>query len=49
MAESEEELDSLLMKVKRRVKKFKTQNSKNEDHGIVPLLHGKLIGKQWKQ
>ena len=34
MAESEEELDSLLMKVKRRVKKFKTQNSKNKDHGI---------------
>ena len=34
MAESEKELKSLLMKVKRRVKKRKTQHSKNEDHGI---------------
>ena len=34
MAESEKELKSLLMKVKRRVKKLKTQHSKNEDHGI---------------
>ena len=35
MAESEEELKSLLMKMKRRVKGWlKTQHSKNEDHGI---------------
>ena len=38
MAESEE-LNSLLMKVKRRMKKWlKTQHSKNEDHGIQSHL-----------
>ena len=40
MAESEEELKSLLMKVKRRVKKLKVQHSENEDHGIQSH-HGK--------
>ena len=36
MAESEEELKSLLMKVKKESEKacFKTQNSENSDHGI---------------
>ena len=35
MAESEEELKSLLMKVKRRVRKLlKAQHSGNEDHGV---------------
>ena len=36
MAESEEELKSLLMKVKEEGKKswLQTQHSKNEDHGI---------------
>ena len=35
MAESEEELKSLLMKVKESEKKWlKTQHSENEDHGI---------------
>ena len=35
MAESEEELKSLLVKVKEGVKKFlKAQHSENEDHGI---------------
>ena len=36
MAESKEELKNLLMKVKEERKKswFKTQHSKNEDHGI---------------
>ena len=35
IAESEEELKSLLMKEKRRVKSWlKTQHSENEDHGI---------------
>ena len=51
MAESEEELKSLLMEVKEESKKswLKTQHSKNEDHGIwYHLLHGKQIGKQWK-
>ena len=38
MAESEEELKSLLMKVKQESEKswLKTQHSKNEDHGIQP-------------
>ena len=36
MAESEEELKSLLMKVKEETEKvgFKAQHSENEDHGI---------------
>ena len=35
MAESEEELKSLLMKVKRRVKSWlETQHLKNEDYGL---------------
>ena len=35
MAESEEELKSLLMKVKEvKVKELKAQHSENEDHGI---------------
>ena len=39
MAESEEELKSLLMKVKEESEKadLKTQHSKNEDHGIWSL------------
>ena len=52
MAESEEELKSLLMKVKVESEKswLKAQHSENEDHGIpVPPLHGKQMGKQWKQ
>ena len=38
MAEGEEELNSLLMKVKeeseKKLKRLKTQHSKNEDHGV---------------
>ena len=34
MEESEEELKSLLMKVKEASGKIKTQHSKNENHGI---------------
>ena len=34
MAESEEELKSLLMKVKEESEKPKAQHSENEDHGI---------------
>ena len=34
MAESKEELKSLLMKVKERKSGLKTQHSKNEDHDI---------------
>ena len=37
MAESEEELKSLLMKVKEELKSWlKAQHSENEDHGIQP-------------
>ena len=43
MAESEEELKCLLMKVKEESEKtwLKTQHSKNEDQHPVPSLHGK--------
>ena len=44
MAESEDELKSLLMKVKEENKKswLKAQHSENLDHGIlVPSLNGK--------
>ena len=40
MAESEEELKSLLMKVKEEWKSWlKAQHSENEDHGIWSQLH----------
>ena len=51
MAESEEELESLLMKVKEESENvglsstFKNQRS----WYLVPSLHGKWMGKQWKQ
>ena len=51
MAESKEELKSLLINVKRTVKKlalnsiFKKQSSWHP----VPSLHGKQMAKQWKQ
>ena len=40
MAESKEELKSLLMKVKKETEKagFKAQHSENEDHGICSHL-----------
>ena len=49
MAESEEELKSLLMKV--RVKSWlKAQHSgKLRLWHLVPSLHRKYMGKQWKQ
>ena len=51
MAESEEELKSLLMKVKEESEKaflkFNFQKVKIMD--LVPSLHGKQMGKQWKQ
>ena len=50
MAESEEELKSLLMNVKENEKVgLKLNIPKNEDHGIIPSFHGKQMGKQWKQ
>ena len=48
MAESEEELKSLLMRVKEESESWlKTQDS--EIWHPVPLLHGKYMGKKWKQ
>ena len=50
MAETEEELKSLLMKVEESEKvglKLNIQKTKIMASG--PILHGKLMGKQWKQ
>ena len=44
MAESEEELKSLLMKVKEESATFRKLRSWHP----VPSLHGKQMGKQWK-
>ena len=51
MAESEEELKSLLMKVKEENEKagLKLNIQKTKTWHLVPSLHGKLMGKQWKQ
>ena len=51
MAESEEELKSLVMKVKRRVKKLASSSTfrKLRSWHLVPSLHSKYMGKQWKQ
>ena len=49
MAESEEWLKSLFMRVKEEWKSwFKTQHLKNKDHGNQSR-HGKQKGKKWKQ
>ena len=51
MAESEEELKSLLMKVKEESEKvsLKLNIQKTKIMHLVPSLHGKEMGKQWKQ
>ena len=51
MGESEEELKSLLMKVKEGSEKvgLKLSIQKTRSWHLVPLLHGKQMGKQWKQ
>ena len=51
MVESEEELKSLLMKVKEESEKvgLKLNIQKTKIMHLVPLLHGKWMGKQWKQ
>ena len=51
MAESEEELKSLLMKVKEESEKVGLQLNiqKTKIMHLVPSLHGKEMGKQWKQ
>ena len=50
MAESEEELKSLLMKVKEENEKvaLKLNIQKAKIMTFVPSLHGKQMGKQWK-
>ena len=50
MAESKEELKSLLMKVKENEKAgLKLNIQKLRSCHLVPSLHGKYMGKQWKQ
>ena len=51
IAESEEELKSLLMKVKEESEKvgLKLNVQKTKIMASVPSLHGKQMGKQWKQ
>ena len=52
MAESEEELKSLLMKVTEESEKTWLENStlrKQRSWHLVPSLHGRYMGKQWKQ
>ena len=51
MAESEEELKSLLMKVKEESEKVGLSSTlrKLRSWHLVPSLHGKLMGKQWKE
>ena len=50
MAESEEELKSLLMKVKEESEKVGLTSTfrKLRSWHLVPSLHGKYMGKQWK-
>ena len=51
MAENEEKLKSLFMKVKEESEKvgLKLRFRKLRSWHPVPSLHGKLMGKQWKQ
>ena len=49
MAESEEELKSLLMKVKEKSEEVGLTFRKLKSWHLVPSLHGKQIGKQRKQ
>ena len=51
MEESEEELNSLLMNVKEKSEKagLKLNPQKLRPWHPVPSLHGKKMGKQWKQ
>ena len=49
MAESEEELKSLLMKVKEESEKAGLKLKKLRSWHLVPSLHGKEMEKQWKK
>ena len=49
MAESEEELKSLLMKQESEKSGLKIHIQKTKIMASVPLLYGKEMGKWWKQ
>ena len=51
MAESKEELKSLLMKVKEKCEKVGLNSTfkKLRSWHLIPSLHGKSIQKKWKQ
>ena len=51
MAENEEELKSLMLKVKVESEKvgLKLNIQKTKIMALVPSLHGRQMGKQWKQ
>ena len=51
MAESEEEPKNILMKVKEESEKagLKLNIQKTKIMDLVPSLHGKYMGKQWKK
>ena len=49
MAESKEQLKSLLVKVKEESEKVGSTFRKVRSWLLVPSLHGKWMGKQWKQ
>ena len=49
MAESEEELKSLLMNVKEESEKVGLSSTFRKHGHLVPSLHGKYMGKLWKQ
>ena len=51
MAESEDKLNSLLMKVKEENEKAGLKLNSQETKFIYPVLslHGKQVGKKWKQ
>ena len=49
MAESEEELKSLLMRVKEESEKAGLKLNIQKTKHLVPSLHGKQKGKKWKQ
>ena len=49
MADSEEELRSLLMKVKEESEKVGLKLNIQKTWHLVPSRHGKEMGKQWKQ
>ena len=50
MAESDEELKNLLMRVKEENEKAENSTFKKQrSWHLVPSLHGKLKGKKWKQ